>query len=87
MFWYPLFKKPRKVKSDQNSVSHFLFLAANTLSQFCLSLIMLRKNFSSNQDLQCNSCIELTFLQSKIRERRGWGKAFAAENKKCDMEF
>ena len=40
-----------KLESYQNSVSHFLFLAANTLSHPRLSLISLRKNTRSNQDL------------------------------------
>ena len=38
---------------DQNSSSYFLFLAANTLPHPRLSLILLHKNTSSNQDLQC----------------------------------
>ena len=32
------------LKSDQNSMLHFLFLTANTLPQPCLSLTSLRKN-------------------------------------------
>ena len=63
--------------SDQNSVSHFLFLAANTLSHLRLSLILLCKNTSSNQDLHCN----------EIRGRQRWVKVIAAKNKKCDSEF
>ena len=73
--------------SDQNSMSRFLFLAANALPQSRFSLIMARKNTSSNHDLRCKSCLKLVFLRSKIRERRHCGKALAAKNKKCDMEF
>ena len=41
------------LKSDQDSVSHFLFLAANTLHHLRLSLILLHKDTSSKQDLYC----------------------------------
>ena len=51
-------------------MSHFLFWAANTLPHPFLSLISLHQNTSSNQDLHCR--LELVFLQSNIRERRGW---------------
>ena len=38
----------KHLKSDQNFVSHFLLLTANTLTHSCLSLISLCKNTSSN---------------------------------------
>ena len=37
-----------KLKSDQNSVSHFLFLAVNTLAHARFSLILLRKHIAKN---------------------------------------
>ena len=68
-------------------MSHVLFLAANALPQSRLSLILLRKNTSFKQDLHRRSWLELVFLRAMIREKRDWGKAFAAKNKKRDMEF
>ena len=39
-------------------------------------------------DLQYKSWLELVFLWSQIRERRGEGlKVSAAKNKKCDTDF
>ena len=52
-----------------------------------LSLISRRKNSSSNQNLHYKSWLDLVFLRSEIKERRGWGKVLAAKNKKCDTEF
>ena len=46
--------KNRTLQSDQNSLSHFLLLAAN-LPYLRLSLISLRKNTSPNQDLHFKS--------------------------------
>ena len=56
----------------QNSMSHFLFLAANALPQSRLSLILLRKNTSFKQDLHRRSWLELVFLRAMIREKRDW---------------
>ena len=51
-----------------------IFDQVNTLRHPHLSIISLRKNTSSDQDLQCKSWLEVVFLQSEIRERRGWCK-------------
>ena len=37
--------------------------------------------------IYCVSWLELVFLQSEIRERRGWGKVLATKNRKCDMNL
>ena len=75
------------LKSSQNSVSHFLFLAANTLPHPHLSLISLHRNTSSNHDLKCNSWLALEFLPSEIRKRQRWGKVLAQPKIKCVLEF
>ena len=51
-----------------------IFDQVNTLPHPHLSIISLRKNTSSDQDLQCKSWLEVVFLQSEITERRGWCK-------------
>ena len=69
------------LKSDQSSMSHFSFLSTNALPHPRLYLILLRKNTSFNQDWQCKSWLELIFLRSQIRGRRGWGKALISSQK------
>ena len=56
-----------KLKSGQNFVPHFLFLVANTLLRPGHSLMSLRENTSSKQDLHCKSWLELMILQSKFQ--------------------
>ena len=58
--------------SDQNSMSHFLFLAANALSHPRILMVSLPKNISSTK---------IYISKSKIRERRGWGKTLTVQNK------
>ena len=79
-------------------MSHFLFLAA--IPHHRLSLIFFHKHTTSYQDLQYHctkffsffcavyeSWLELVFLRSEIRKRRGWAKVLADENKKYETEF
>ena len=77
------------LKSDQISLSDVVFLVASTSTEPHLSLISLRKNTSSKQDLQCKSRWEPVFLRGETRERRGRGnKVLITKNRKYyDAEF
>ena len=77
------------LKSDQISLSDVVFLVASTLTEPHLSLILLRKNTSSKQGLQCKSRWDLVVLRGETRERWGWGnKVLIAKNRKYyDAEF
>ena len=74
-------------KFDQNSVSHFLFLASNTLIQSRLSLISLRKNTSSKQDLHCKYWLGLVFLRSEIRESKVGVRYWKPKIKSVTLNF
>ena len=60
-------------------MSH-LVLAANTLPQPRLSLILLRKNTSSNQDLHRNFFMKY-FYETRLEKNEGGGKVLAAKKK------
>ena len=52
-----------------------------------LSLVSPRKNTGPHRDLHCKSCLELVFLRSEIRERRGSVEVLATKNTTSDSEI